>query len=121
MGTMMGHGSTALRFGLVIVVMMATHVSSTPGQTQGCQQPNPAGCPVELSQAASAVLADPDETHVWLLTLTDACDLRAVLTGSGEDLRLYVYGPDGWLVGASDNLGRATEVVEANGATAGLY
>lgn len=92
----------------------------TAARAQDCAQPSVEGCFVESGHSVSAALTDPEAAHLWRLVLSEAGDLRVVLSGLAADYRLYVYAPDGTLT-TSDRPGLAEEVVEFAGAEPGYY
>lgn len=91
------------------------------GLAAQCTQPSLGGCPLENGRTSTVVLTDADQAHLWRLSLAAPSTLRVLLTGLQADYRLYVYGPDGSLVGISDNRGVIDEVVVILGARAGEY
>lgn len=80
-------------------------------RAQECVQPSVDGCPLEIGQRASAVLADGTDVHTWLLQLRTRGDLVVALTDLLVDYDVHLYGPDGELVEESLNEGPEDEVV----------
>lgn len=86
-----------------------------------CIQPSPAGCPLGPEEPASGVLRDPDAAHQWWLTVPSAGRISLLLTDLDVDLRLYVYAPDGTLVGVSQNDGLTPESLQFDAVQQGAY
>jgi hypothetical protein len=92
-----------------------------PALADACQQPADGGCPLELNQAVTAVLVDPNTVHTWRFTRTQAASVHIALTNLPVDYDLHVYAADGTLLGESTNEGTQDDVVDLSDAATGTY
>jgi hypothetical protein len=103
------------------LALVWTAGSTVPAIADECIQPSDGGCPVELNQAVTAVLANASDVHAWRVVIGQVVPLHIVLTDLLADYDLHVYGSDGTLLGESTNEGTQDDIVDLPAAAAGRY
>jgi len=86
-----------------------------------CTQPSESGCPIALDATVTATLSDATVSHNWLLNVTDSADFTVYLTNLPANYQLWVYGPDGSLLGLSNNDGTTDEKIVVPNKGVGTY
>lgn len=115
----MEHFQLALLLPLIIGMLAGDGL--VHARESGCGQPSVEGCPLELGKPVEAVLADPTDVHLWRILVTADRGLRVRLTGLAVDYDLYVQGPDGQLIAASQNEGSVDELADVPVTSDGEY
>jgi hypothetical protein len=106
---------------LVFVLVAGAAPQLRPALADACQQPADNGCPVEMNQAVTTVLVDPNTVHTWRFTLIQPASVHLALTHLPADYDLHVYTGDGTLVGESTNEGTQDDMVDLSDTAADTY
>src|SRR4051812_24406503 len=85
------------------LVLWSMHVPMVWSAALQCDPTGADGCPLTPGQPAQATLSSVGESHVWVIDLRDGTPFLVQVANPPLDLRLYAYGPDGSLLGVSDN------------------
>jgi hypothetical protein len=115
-----GRGGFNIQVGTLALVLWCL---VTPGpmraQVTACDEREP--CEVSLESSVFQTIERPGGANYWWLTVTDPGGFRLQLTSEGANYRLYVYSPDGTLLGLQSRLGAADLVIEVPQAPPGRY
>jgi hypothetical protein len=115
--------SYSLLFPLLLGLYLTTLAGPLPGGAQeaDCGQPSERGCPIVFDQPVRAALTDATRAHIWRIMVTRSDAFSVILVELPAAYRLYVYGPEGDLLGETLTEGRSEARVEIRPRVAGTY
>lgn len=111
-----------LSSGLLVSAATAGPIASFAGVAAqaSCVQPALEGCPLPLQGEVMAAITEPEQVHMWHLTLSSTRPLQLRLMQLPVDYDLHVFGPDGLKLDSMQE-GTADDAIEIESAPAGVY
>jgi len=108
-------------FAAGLLVSLAQNPSLGVHAQTDCVQPADGGCPMQLNISVQAAIDDPTVTDIWLLNVPVTNDFVVLLTNLPGDYEVWVYSPNGSLLGMADSNGTDDKVVQVSNAGTGTY